>query len=262
MNLQHLKLAIAGHVATVTLARADVRNAFNDEVIAELTQVFTHLGAQDAVRVIVLAAEGTAFCAGADLNWMRRMADYSREQNLADAQALAEMLRVIYACPKPTIARVQGDVYAGGTGLVAACDMAVAADTAGFCLSETRIGLIPATISPYVIRAMGPRAAHRYFLTAERFDAAEALRIGFVHQVVPPEGLDTAVGALVKALVGAGPAAVRASKRLVQAVAEQEITQSLIADTAQGIADIRVSVEGREGIQSFLAKRKPSWLAG
>ncbi len=247
-------------IATVTLNRPEVRNAFNDEVIAELTAAFRDLGARDDVRCIVLAASGTAFCAGADLNWMKRMAGYTREQNLADAAALAEMLRVIYHCPKPTIVRVQGDAYAGGTGLVAACDVAVAVDTAGFCLSEVKLGLIPATISPYVIRAMGARAAHRYFLTAERFSAAEALRSGFVHEVVAAEALDAKVAEIATALVGAGPAAVRAGKKLVQDVAGHEISPDLIRLTVEGIADIRVSDEGREGIQSFLGKRKPSWL--
>jgi methylglutaconyl-CoA hydratase len=229
-------------------------------VVAELTQTFTDLGRRDDVRCIVLAAEGVAFCAGADLNWMKRMADYTRDENVADAGALAEMLRVVYTCPKPTIAKVQGDVYAGGTGLVAACDIAVSVDTAGYCLSEVKLGLIPATISPYVIRAMGARAAHRYFLSAERFSAAEALRIGFVHEVVPAAGLDAKVAELAKALVSAGPQAVRHCKKLVQDVAEQEITPALIKATVEGIADIRVSPEGREGVQSFLQKRKPGWL--
>ena len=209
---------------------------------------------------MVLAAEGPAFCAGADLHWMRCMADYTRAENLADAAKLAEMLRVIYACPKPTIARIQGDVVAGGMGLVAACDMAVAVDTAGFCLSEVKLGLIPATISPYVIRAMGARAAHRYVLTAERFSAQEAQRIGFVHEVVPAEQLDAKVAELVKALVNASPNAVRAAKELVQTVAEREIDGALIAQTVEGIADIRSSTEGKEGVQSFLQKRKPNWL--
>ena len=194
------------------------------------------------------------------MNWMRRMADYTQGENIADAGKLAEMLRVIYECPKPTVARVQGDVYAGGMGLVAACDMAVAVDTAGFCLSEVKIGLIPATISPYVIRAMGARAAHRYFLTAERFSAAEALRIGFVHQVVGAEQLDAQVDELLKALTAASPNAVRACKTLVRDVAGREIDAALIAATVEGIADIRASSEGREGVQSFLQKRKPSWL--
>ncbi|WP_347484408.1 enoyl-CoA hydratase/isomerase family protein [Vandammella animalimorsus] len=258
---QTIRITQDGHVATVTLTRPDVRNAFNDEVIAELTQAFTQLGQAQDVRAIVLAAEGKAFCAGADLNWMRRMADYTREENLADAGKLAQMLRVIYECPKPTIARVQGDVYAGGTGLVAVCDMAVAVEAAGFCLSEVKLGLIPATISPYVIRAMGPRAAHRYFLTAERFTAQEALRIGFVHEVVADEAaLDAKVAELLAALTSASPNAVRECKKLVQDVAEREITPALIAQTVEGIADIRASGEGKEGVQSFLQKRKPAWL--
>jgi methylglutaconyl-CoA hydratase len=255
-----LQTTIEKFVATVTLDRPEVRNAFNDELVARLDRVFAEFGARDDVRCIVLTARGPAFCAGADLNWMRRMADYTHADNLADAAALAAMLRTLYECPKPTIARIQGDVYAGGTGLVAACDIAVAVDTAYFCLSETRLGLIPATISPYVIRAMGGRAAHRYFLTAERFDAAEAHRLGFVHEVVPAGQLDTKVAEIAAALVNAGPAAVRASKKLVRDVAGQDLTPELVAMTVRGIADIRASTEGREGVQSFLQKRKPNWL--
>lgn len=258
--MNHLLLQFDNGVATVTLNRPEVRNAFNEEVIGELSATFLGLGERDEVRCVVLTAAGTAFCAGADLNWMKRMADYSHDENVADAQALARMLRLVYRCPKPTIARVQGDVYAGGTGLVAACDIAVAVEGAGFCISEVKLGLIPATISPYVVRAMGPRAAHRYFLTAERFDAAEALRIGLVHEVTAAEQLDAKVAQLAGALVQAGPAAVKACKALVQDVAEKDITQFLIDRTVQGIADIRVSDEGREGIQSFLGKRKPNWL--
>jgi methylglutaconyl-CoA hydratase len=258
--MNHLTLAVARYVATVTLNRPDVRNAFNDEVILELTQMFRDLGTRGDVRCIVMAANGSAFCAGADLNWMKRMADYSREQNLADAAQLGEMLRTIYTCSKPTIARVQGDVYAGGTGLVAACDIAVAVDTANFCLSETRLGLIPATISPYVVRAMGARAAHRWFLTAEKFGAAEAHRIGFVHEVVAADQLDAKVGEIAQALVNAGPQAVKATKQLVQDVAETDISAELIGMTVARIADVRVSPEGREGLQSFLQKRKPDWL--
>jgi methylglutaconyl-CoA hydratase len=259
--VKHLELRYDAGVATVSLNRPEVRNAFNDEVVAELTAVFSELGERDEVRCVVLAGNGPAFCAGADLNWMKRMAGYTREQNLEDATALANMLRVLYRCPKPTIARVQGDVYAGGTGLVAVCDIAVSADTAQYCLSEVKLGLIPATISPYVIRAMGERAAHRYFLTAERFSAAEALRIGFVHEVVQAGQLDARVAELSQALVQAGPAAVKACKELVQDVGGRNITQLLIDRTVQNIADIRVSDEGREGIQSFLGKRKPAWLA-
>ncbi len=259
--MEFLTVTQQGAVATVTLNRPDVRNAFNDEVIHELAQAFTELGARDDVRAIVLGAAGTAFCAGADLNWMRRMAGYSRAENLADAGQLAEMLRVIYACPKPTIARIQGDAIAGGMGLVAACDIAVSVDTANFCLSEVKLGLIPATISPYVIRAMGARAAHRYFLTAERFSAAEAQRIGFVHEVVSAEQLDAKVEELSRALCSASPHAVRACKRLVQDVAQREIDEDLIAGTVEQIADIRSSAQGREGVQSFLEKRKPNWLS-
>ncbi|MDP3706980.1 MAG: enoyl-CoA hydratase/isomerase family protein [Polaromonas sp.] len=249
-----------GAVLTLTLSRPDIRNAFNDEVIAEITAAFQDAASRAEVRAVVLAAVGPAFCAGADLNWMRRMADYTRAEHLADAGALAEMLRVMYECPKPTIARIQGDVYAGGMGLVAACDMAVSVDTANFCLSEVKLGLIPATISPYVIRAMGARAAHRYFLTAERFDAKEAHRIGFVHEVVNAEALDAKVAEITQALVNASPNAVRSCKTLVQEVAGQGIEAPLIARTVQGIADIRTSSEGREGVQSFLQKRRPSWL--
>jgi methylglutaconyl-CoA hydratase len=258
--MKHLLLHTAGAVTTVTLNRPEVRNAFNDEVITELTAVLIELGKRPEVRCVVLAGNGPSFCAGADLNWMKRMAGYTREENLEDASGLARMLEVLYKCPKPTIARVHGDTYAGGMGLVAACDIAVAGEGVQFCLSETRLGLIPATISPYVIRAMGPRAAHRWFLTAERFDAAEAHRIGFVHEVVPAAQLDARVGEIAQALVAAGPEAVKASKQLVHDVAERELTAGLIRRTVEGIADIRVSDEGREGIRSFLEKRKPNWL--
>jgi methylglutaconyl-CoA hydratase len=255
-----LTITNQGAIRTITLSRPDVRNAFNDEVIAELKIAFIEAGQAVDVRCVVLAAEGPAFCAGADLNWMRRMADYTRDENLADAGQLAAMLRAIYECPKPTIARVQGDVFAGGVGLVAACDIAVSVDTATYCLSEVKLGLIPATISPYVIRAMGARASHRYFLTAERFSAAEAHRIGLVHEVVAADALDAKVAELTSALVSASPNAVRACKRLVQDVAEREIDDALVAHTVAGIADIRSSAEGKEGVQSFLQKRKPNWL--
>lgn len=258
--MTNLSFHLDGAVAHITLTRPEVRNAFNDEVIRELTTAFQTAAAEPTVRAVVLAAQGPSFCAGADLNWMRRMADYTRDENLADAAALAEMLRVIYDCPKPTVARVQGDVYAGGMGLVAACDMAVTVDTAGFCLSEVKLGLIPATIGPYVIRAMGARAAHRYFLTAERFSAAEAHRIGFVHDVVSADQLDAKVAELTQALCNASPNAVRSCKQLVQDVTERPIDAHLIARTVVGIADIRSSREGKEGVQSFLQKRKPNWL--
>jgi methylglutaconyl-CoA hydratase len=258
--MKHLQLGFDSGVATVALNRPEVRNAFNDELIAELTGVFAEYGDRSEVRCIVLAANGPSFCAGADLNWMKSMASYTYEDNVADARALATMLRVLYRCPKPTIARVQGDVYAGGMGLVAACDIAVSVDTANYCLSEVKLGLIPATISPYVIRAMGARVAHRYFLTAERFNAAEALRVGLVHEVVAQEQLDAKVREITQSLLAAGPQAVKACKELVHDVAGREIDHVLVERTVKGIADIRVSDEGREGIQSFLGKRKPSWL--
>ncbi len=260
-NLTGLEVATQSSVATVTLNRPDVRNAFNAELIEAITQIFVDLGQRAGVRCIVLAANGSAFCAGADLNWMRSMADYTREQNLADAGKLAAMMRTLYECPKPTIACIQGDVYAGGMGLVSACDMAVTVDTANFCLSEVKLGLLPSTISPYVIRAMGARAAHRYFLTAERFGATEALRIGFVHEVTAPDALQNKVAELAAALCNAGPEAVRLCKKLVQDVAGKDITPELIQLTVTSIADVRVSAEGREGLQSFLQKRKPNWLS-
>jgi methylglutaconyl-CoA hydratase len=258
--MKHLDLHFDSGVETVTLNRPDVRNAFNDEVIAELTAVLVEIGKRDEVRCVVLAGNGPAFCAGADLNWMKRMATYTRDQNIEDASAMARMLEVLYRCPKPTIARVHGDVYAGGVGLVAACDIAVSVDTANYCLSEVKLGLIPATVSPYVIRAMGTRSAHRYFLTAERFSAAEALRVGLVHEVAKADELDAKLAAIAHALTQAGPEAVKACKKLLHDVAGHEITAGLVRRTVEGIADMRASDEGREGVQSFLGKRKPDWL--
>jgi len=260
MTYDTLLVTVADKVATVTLNRPDLRNAFNEGAIAELARVFDELGRNDAVRAIVLAANGPSFCAGADLNWMKKMAGYSHDENEADAMRLAEMLRTIYLCPKPTVARVQGDCYAGGMGLVAACDIVVASETAGFCLSEVKLGLIPATISPYVIKAMGEQAARRYFLTAERFDAAEAQRIGVAHAVVAPEALDATVAGIVKALVNNSPHAVQQAKTLVREIVGQPVDDALLRDTAGRIAAIRASTEGREGVASFLEKRKPTWI--
>lgn len=260
MNWHTLEVNRHGHFAEIHLNRPDVRNAFNDIAIAEITQVFQELGADPTIRAVILAARGPAFCAGADLNWMKKMAGYTHKENLADAVQLADMLRTIYLCPKPVVAKIQGDCYAGGMGLVAACDMAVAAEQSNFCLSEVKLGLIPATISPYVIKAMGENAARRYFLTAERFSAQEAHRIGFVHETAKADALDATVDQIVKALLAASPHAVRQAKRLVQDVAGMPLTDTLVADTVERIADIRVSVEGREGVQSFLEKRKPFWL--
>ena len=261
MNWQSIDITMHERVATVTLNRPDVRNAFNEHTIAELALAFDELGRDEDVRAIVLAANGAAFCAGADLNWMKAMAGYSHAENLADATKLADMLRTIYLCTKPVVARVQGDCYAGGMGLVAACDVIVAADGVNFCLSEVKLGLIPATISPYVIKAMGENAARRYFLTAERFNAAEARRIGFAHEVVPADALDATVAAIVKALVNNSPNAVGEAKRLVREMSGKVIDDALLADSAERIAAIRASLEGREGVASFLEKRKPSWLA-
>jgi methylglutaconyl-CoA hydratase len=260
MEYETLSVAVENKVATVTLNRPDVRNAFNEFTIAELAVAFNELGRHEGVRAIVLAANGPAFCAGADLNWMKKMALYSHAENAQDAEKLADMLRTIYLCPKPVVAKVQGDCYAGGMGLVAACDIAVAASGASFCLSEVKLGLIPATISPYVIKSMGENAARRYFLTAEKFSAQEAHRIGFLHDVVAADALDAHVEGIVKALVTSSPNAVREAKVLVRDVTGKAVDSALVVDTAERIANIRASSEGREGVASFLEKRKPSWL--
>ncbi|MEI6025788.1 MAG: enoyl-CoA hydratase/isomerase family protein [Betaproteobacteria bacterium] len=254
-----LDIHIEGHVAKVFLNRPEVRNAFNDGVITELAETFTRLGQDPGVRVIVLGGHGKAFCAGADLNWMKSMAGFGWEDNRADATRLAEMLWAIYSCPLPVVGRLHGDCYAGGMGLAACCDVLVAAEGMHFCLSEARLGLLPATISPYVMRAMGEQAARRYFITAERFSAAQAREMGFVHELVAPDAMDAKVDEIVALLVANGPAAVKACKRLVQDFAGREITPDLRAETARRIADIRASDEGREGVQAFLNKREPGW---
>jgi methylglutaconyl-CoA hydratase len=259
-SYETLEISVADKVATITLNRPQLRNAFNETAIADLTMAFDEVSQDAGVRAIVLAANGPAFCAGADLNWMKKMAGYTQAENEADALRLADMLRTIYFSPKPVVAKVQGDCYAGGMGLVAACDIVVAADGVNFCLSEVKLGLIPATISPYVIKAMGDQASRRYFLTAERFDAREAKRLGMAHEVVPAEELDTTVAGIVKALVNNSPNAVREAKKLVRDIAGLPIDDVLLADTAGRIANIRASSEGREGVASFLEKRKPAWL--
>ncbi len=211
------------------------------------------------MRVVVLAAAGKSFSAGADLNWMRRMAGYSTAENEADARRLANLMQVLHGLAKPTVARVQGSAFGGGVGLVACCDIAIAAETAQFALTEVRLGLVPAVISPYVVAAIGPRAARRYFLTAERFDAAEAARLGLVHRVVPAAELDGAVAALVATLADGGPQAQRDAKALVAAVSGRAIDAALIEETVQRIAALRAGAEGREGIAAFLEKRPPAW---
>lgn len=255
----HLLLQIQHGVARVTLNRPQLRNAFDDALIDELTAAFKALDADSAVRVVVLAGEGPAFCAGADLNWMKRIAGYGYEPNLADAQALAGMLATLDRMQKPTLARVQGPAFAGGVGLVAACDIAIGTPEAKFCLSEAKLGLSPATISPYVIRAMGARMARRYFLTAEVFGAEEAHRIGLLSALVPVAELDGALDALIEQLFAGGPQAQAKIKDLIRHVGSAPIDEALAAETAQRIAEIRVSPEGREGIASFLEKRNPAW---
>ena len=246
-------------VARVTLNRPDIRNAFDDALIATLTKAFDELNRDKAVKIVVLGGNGPAFCAGADLNWMKRMAGYSYDENLRDAGALADMLATLDGLDKPTIARVHGAAFAGGTGLVAACDIAVGTPEAKFCFSEAKLGLSPATISPYVMRSIGARAASRYFLTAEVFDAAEAFRIGMLSALVPTAELDATIDSLVRHLLDGGSEAHARIKDLIRQVAGRPIDNALRSDTARRIAEIRASTEGKEGIAAFLEKRKPSW---
>jgi methylglutaconyl-CoA hydratase len=249
----------AAGVATVTLNRPDIHNAFDDTLIAGLTEIFAKVGADPNARVVVLQGAGKSFSAGADIKWMRRMADYSRAENARDAEALAGMLKTLNDIPKPTVALVQGAAIGGGVGLAACCDVAIAAEDAVFSLSEVRIGLIPATIGPYVLAAIGARQARRYFLTAERFSAAEALRIGLVHEVVPAAELQTARARFVDVLLKNGPKAMGEAKALIRDAAGRPIDRALIMETAGRIANIRASDEGKEGLTAFLEKRAPRW---
>lgn len=246
-------------VARVVMNNPDKHNAFDDSMIAWLGETFDRLDADPQVRVVVLTAEGKSFSAGADLSWMKRMAAYSKEQNLRDARALAGMLRSLNFMSKPTIARVHGAAFGGAVGLVSCCDLAVGSPNASFCLSEVKIGLVPATISPYVIAAIGSRAARRYFTTAERFGADEALKLGLLSSVVSGDLLDNEVERFIDALLGNSPQAVGVAKQLVFDVAEREITDALIEDTSECIASIRVSAEGQEGLGAFLQKRPAAW---
>ncbi len=255
-----LAVEVRGAVAHVTLARPDLHNAFDDETIAELAQALRAADADDAVRAVVLGGQGRSFSAGADLHWMKRMAGYGHAENVADATALARMLATLAGMGKPTIARVHGPAFGGGVGLVAACDIAVAAEEASFSFSEAKLGLVPATIAPYVIEAIGAREARRYFMSAERFTAAEARRIGLVHEVVALAELDARIDALVRALLLAGPQAQAAAKALIRAVAHRPIDERIIADTAERIAAARASSEGREGVAAFLDKRAAAWV--
>ena len=248
-----------GHVRSIVLNRPDRHNAFDDGLIAILTEAFASASADPSVRAIVLSSLGKSFSSGGDLAWMRRMAGYSEAENLTDAKALAELMHVIDTSPKPVIGVVQGPAYGGGVGLVACCDLVVAAETASFCLSEVKLGIVPAVISPYVVRAMGSRAARRYFITAETFDAATAQRLGLVHEIAPADRLGEQRDAWLAQIAANGPAAMAAAKDLARHVADAPLDDALRAWTAEQIAAMRASAEGREGIQAFLERRKPHW---
>jgi methylglutaconyl-CoA hydratase len=247
-------------VAQVTLNNPDKHNAFDDQMIIELTNAFNALAANANVRIMLLKSEGKSFSAGADLDWMKRMARYSYQQNLNDARALAAMLKALHQMPIPTIARVQGAAFGGAVGLISCCDIALASSNASFALSEVKIGLVPSTISPYVIDAIGESHAKRYFMTAERFDANTALQIDLIHEAVEKPLLDDKVEQLITAILSNGPEAVVAAKQLVFAVSGKVIDSSLIEHTCEVIAGIRISAQGQEGLSAFLDKRKPNWL--
>jgi methylglutaconyl-CoA hydratase len=243
-------------LALVTLNRPEVRNAFNEDMLRELKEVFEYLDRSPECRVIVLRANGKSFCAGADLNWMRSMVGFTLEQNTEDSRGLARMLSTIHRCSKPVIAQVEGDVYAGGVGLVAVCDMVVASTQARFCISEARLGLIPATISPYVLRAMGEQACKRYFLTAEVFSSQKAQELGLVHECVPPEQIEDTVKHLCQAVLANAPNALGECKKLILDFSEQTISPELIEDSVQRIARTRIGTEAQERMKLFLDKAK------
>lgn len=243
-------------IVRVTLNRPEVRNAFNEGLIAELQDIFTKLGSDERCRLIVLQANGKSFCAGADLNWMKSMANFTKEENLADSRKMAFMLNTIYACPKPVIAKVQGDAYAGGVGLASVCDILVASNQVRFCISEAKLGLLPATIAPYVIRALGEQASRRYFVTAEIFTAAHGKEMGFVHELVDPDALDSKVDEICQAILSNGPMAVMACKKIVRDISQQAITPALLEDTVERIANIRTSDEAQARMKAFLEKSK------
>lgn len=254
-----VELETSDSVATVRMNRPDVHNALDDALIAELGEALAAASDDPAVRVVVLAGTGKSFSAGADLDWMRRMAENTYEENLASARRLARLLRQVNELPKPLVARVHGAAFGGALGLISCCDIAIAVEQATFALSETRLGIIPSVISPYVVATIGPRQARRYVLTGERFDAAEALRIGLVHRVVAADALDAAVAEMTGALFLAGPAAQAAGKRLVADVAFRPIDDDLVEETSRRIAELRATPEGREGMSAFLEKRKPDF---
>jgi len=246
-------------VATVAINRPNVRNAIDDNVIHLLTDAFKTLDADGETRIVVLTGSGVAFSAGADLDWMRRMAALGEAENFASAKTISAMLRALNELAKPTIARINGAAYAAGIGLVAACDIAVASEEAVFSISEVRIGLVPSTISPYVVAAIGAKAARHYFLTGEPFSAAEACRLGLVHKVVPRAGLDEAIERVISDLLAGGPQSQSRAKRLIAGIADRPVDNTLETFTARSIAEARASPEGREGIQAFLEKRRPAW---
>lgn len=248
--------------ATLTMNRPELHNAFDDALIAAMTAELRRLEAEPRVRVVLLAARGKSFSAGADLNWMRQMAGYSWDDNFKDAMNLAELMQTLDGLAKPTVALVQGAAFGGGVGLVACCDVALASENASFCLSEVKLGLIPGAISPYVVAAIGARAARRYFQTAERFDAARAHHLGLVHEVVAPQQLREQADSLCELMLKNGPEAMAAAKDLVGAVSRGKIDQHMIADTAERIAGARAGSEGREGLAAFLEKRRPAWVKG
>ena len=259
-SLATLRIERRGPAAWIWMARPAVHNAFDETLIAELTDTLRQLDADPAVRAIVLAGEGRSFSAGADLNWMRRQGEASVEDNLADARRLAGLFRTLSTCVTPTLARVQGAALGGGMGLAAACDLCVAATTASFATSEVRFGLIPATIGPYVLRAIGARQASRYFLTAERITARRAWELGLVHELTEPDALDAKLQEIINALLAGGPQAQTAAKDLIRAVADRPVDDALVEDTAQRIAQIRAAPEAREGLSAFLEKRPPNWM--
>ena len=257
-----LEILRDGPIATIWMNRPDVHNAFNEALIAELTAACTALDADESVRVVVLAGRGKSFSAGADLNWMRRAADASVEENLQDARKLAGMLRTLAEMNKPTIARVHGAALGGGMGLASACDICIAGMGAVFATSEVKFGIIPSAISPYVLRAIGARQAGRYFQTAERISAARAVALGLAHEAVAPDALDATVQEVLTALLQGGPRSQAAAKDLIRAVANQPITDALVEDTARRIAGLRATPEAREGLAAFLDKRPAAWVLG
>jgi methylglutaconyl-CoA hydratase len=256
---QTIRLAVDGEVAHITFARPEVHNAFNAKMIGELAQAFDRVKTEVSVRVVVLTGEGKSFCAGADINWMREIIDYSYEQNLSESLQLAEALHKLYSLPKPTVAMVNGTAIGGGNGFLSACDIAVAAEEAHFGLSEVKIGLVPAAISPFVIRKIGESKAREYFLTGKRISAQKAQEIGLVNQVVPREKLEETVDELVSLLLTSGPEALANCKELIFQVPQMGL-EEVKEFTARMIANLRISEEGQEGMASFLEKRKPKWI--